>query len=185
MNSSTRQHLLRQADMVYSEYDDGSDSAEDRRTRHVRINERAETIVPTDGFTDLNNPSGGSRPSRPNLNVPLGNRTVQYTQHSNFEAQASQHRAPGRSTIRPHQDEEIDLNFSLDLNNPSVPTRRTRRVQRRDARNNQEHYEVPGSQRRVMIPEAYLHALLEQIAVRAEALSPGQTEQSESYRGPL
>ena len=114
--------------MVYSEYDDGSDSAEDRRTRHVRINERVETIVPTDGFADLNNSPRGNRPSRPNLNVPLGNRTVQYTQHSNFEAQASQHRAPGRSTIRPHQDQDIDLNLSLDLNNPSVPARRTHRV---------------------------------------------------------
>ena len=31
-----------------------------------------------------------------------------------------------------------------------------------------------------MIPEAYLHALLEQIIVQAEALSPGQTEYSES-----
>ena len=112
--------------MVYSEYDDGSDSADDRRTCYVRINERVETIVPTDGFTDLNNPPGGSLPSRPNLNVPLGNRTVQYTQHSNFEAQASQHRAHSRSTMRPHQDEEIDLNLSLDLNNPSVPARRTR-----------------------------------------------------------
>ena len=31
-----------------------------------------------------------------------------------------------------------------------------------------------------MIPEAYLHALLEQIAVRAKALSLGRTEHSES-----
>ena len=82
--------------------------------------------------------------------------------------------------MRPHQDEEIDLNLSLDVNNPSVPARRTRRVRRRDARNNREHSEASGSQRRVMIPEAYLHALLEQIAVRAGALSPGQTEQSDS-----
>ena len=97
--------------MVYSEYDDGSDSAEDRRTRHVRINERVETIVLTDGFADPNNSPGGNQPSRPNLNVTLGNRTVQYTQHSNFEAQASQHRVHGRSTIRPHHDQEIDLTY--------------------------------------------------------------------------
>ena len=166
--------------MVYSEYDDGSDSAEDQRTRHVRINERVETIVPTDGFATLINSPGSNRPSRPNLNVPLGNRTVQYTQHSNFEAPDTQLRACGRSTMRPHQDEEIDLNLSLDLNNPSVLARRTHRVRRRDARNNQEYSEALGSQRRVMIPDAYLHALLEQIAVRAEAPSPGQTEHSES-----
>ena len=82
--------------------------------------------------------------------------------------------------MRLHQDKEIDLNLSLDLTNPSVPVRRTRRVRRRDARNNQEYPEALGLQRRVMIPEAYLHALLEQIAVRAEALSPGQTEYSDS-----
>ena len=58
--------------MVYSEYDDGSDSAEDRRTHHVRINERVKTIVPTDGFVALNNLPGSNRLSRPNLNVPLG-----------------------------------------------------------------------------------------------------------------
>ena len=114
--------------MVYSEYDDGSDSAEDQRTRHVRINERVETIAPTDGFGALNNSLGGNRTSQPNLNVPLRSRTVQYTQHSNFEAPDTQHRARGHSTIRPHQDEEIDLNMSLDLTNPSVPVRWTCRV---------------------------------------------------------
>ena len=132
--------------MVYSEYDDGSDSAEDRRTRHVRINERVETIVPTDEFGALNQSPGSNRPSRPNLNVPLGNRMVQYTQHSNFEALDTQLKAHGHSAMRPHQNEEIDLNLSLDLNNPSVPARRTRRVRRRDARNNQEYSEALGSQ---------------------------------------
>ena len=57
---------------------------------------------------------------------------------------------------------------------------RTHRVRRRDARNNQEYPEASGSQRRVMIPEAYLHVLLEQIVVRVEAPSPGQTKHSES-----
>ena len=99
--------------MDYSEYDDGSDSAEDRRTRHVRINEIVETIVPTDGFEALNNFPGSNRPSRPNLNVPLGNRTIQYTQHSNFEAPNTQLKARGHSTMRLHQDEEIDLNLIL------------------------------------------------------------------------
>ena len=150
------------------------------RTRHVRINERVETIISTEGFAALNSSSGNNRPSQPNLNVPLGNKTVQYTQHSNFDAQASQHRVHGRFTVRPHQDEEIDLNLSLDLKNPSVPARRTRRVWRRDARNNQEYSEASRSQRRVMILEAYLHALLEQIAVRAEAPSPDRIEHSES-----
>ena len=88
--------------MVYSEYDDGSDSTEDRRTRHVRINERVETIAPTDGFGALNNLSGDNRPSRPNLNLLLGSITVQYTQHSNFEAPDTQLRARNHTTMRPH-----------------------------------------------------------------------------------
>ena len=82
--------VSRQAIMVYSEYDKGSDSGEDRRTYHIRINERTETIVPTSGFGALNNLLEGNHSSHPNLNIPLRNRMVQYNQYSNFEAPDTQ-----------------------------------------------------------------------------------------------
>ena len=69
--------------MVYSVCDEESDSMEDRMTHHVRINERTYVIIPTYEFKALNNSPGVTHS---NMNVPLGSRTVQYTQHSNFEA---------------------------------------------------------------------------------------------------
>ena len=67
--------------MVYSVHNKESDSSKDYRTCHVRINERADVIIPPCGFEDLNNSLGVNQSTRLNLNVPLGSRTVQYTQH--------------------------------------------------------------------------------------------------------
>ena len=116
----------RQAIMVYSIHDDESDSREDRIAHHVRINERTDTIALTSGFGVLNYSLGDNHLSSPNLNVPLGNRTVQYTQYSNFEAQRAQHMARPHPTLRPHtspRNQDVDLNLSLDLNNPPRRTR--------------------------------------------------------------
>ena len=66
----------RQTIMVYSVYNKESDSGEDRRTRHVRINERTKTIVPNSGFAALNNSPNVNPSSHPNLNVPLGKNIV-------------------------------------------------------------------------------------------------------------
>ena len=57
--------FYRQAIMVYFVHDDESDSGEDRRARHVRINERTDTIALTSGFEALNNSLGGNHPSHP------------------------------------------------------------------------------------------------------------------------
>ena len=45
----------------------------------MRINERAEVIIPTRGFRALNNSPGVNQMPRLSLNVSLGSRTVQYT----------------------------------------------------------------------------------------------------------
>ena len=120
--------------MVYSVHKEESDSAEDRRTCHVRINEREDVIIPTIGFGALNNSPGVNQSPRPNLNVSLGNRTVWYTQHSNFEAQNTQSIENQAHTVKPrrlprsggntsHQNQDIDLNISLDFLNPETPIR--------------------------------------------------------------
>ena len=76
--------------MVYSEHKKEFDFVEDRRTRHVRINERADVIIPIIGFGALNNSPGLNQSPRPNLNVPFGSRMMQYTHNSNFEALITQ-----------------------------------------------------------------------------------------------
>ena len=84
------------------------------------------------------------------------------------------HPRSGRNTSKQNQD--IDLNLSLDFLNLETPIWRTRRVRRRDARNNRVEAETSGSQKHVVVIEVYLQGLLKQIVVQNEVLDADQTD---------
>ena len=74
------------------------------------------------------------------------------------------HPIPGSNTS--HRNQDIDLNLFLDFLDPETPIRRTHRVRQREARNNRTEAGSSGSQRHVVVTEAYLQGLLEQIAAQ-------------------